>query len=66
MGTNDFYPNFTEKKPEEKSYRSIFKWGAPDKFKHPNKRLYKMLKETFKLTDADFVNMSTKVMKRLF
>ncbi|ETR74637.1 MAG: alkyldihydroxyacetonephosphate synthase [Candidatus Magnetoglobus multicellularis str. Araruama] len=40
--------------PKKGSFRSIFKWGAPNRFKHPNKRLYAMLKEVFQLTDDDF------------
>ncbi|MGB5220112.1 MAG: FAD-binding oxidoreductase, partial [Polyangiales bacterium] len=38
----------------ERSYRSAFKWGAPDGFKHPNPRLYALMKETFSLDDAYF------------
>ncbi|MGI6365547.1 MAG: FAD-binding oxidoreductase [Bacillota bacterium] len=49
-----FYPDWYEKVPPEQSYRSIFKWGYPDRFKHPNKRLYALMKETFAMTDADF------------
>jgi len=43
----------------EKSYRSIFKWGDPKFVKFPKETLYKMLKETFHLTDDDFKNYST-------
>jgi alkyldihydroxyacetonephosphate synthase len=51
---NEFYPDFTEKAPPKGSYREILKWGDPNEFKHPNKRLYKLMKETFELTDEDF------------
>ena len=36
------------------SYRSIFRWGDPNFFKYPKESLYKLMKETFKLTDDDF------------
>ena len=42
-----FIPNWTEKAPEPYSYRSIFKWGDPNTFKHPNPKLYEELKEIF-------------------
>ena len=37
-----------------RTFRSIFKWGAPDRFKHPNARLFAMLKDKLEMTDADF------------
>ncbi|MCU0846365.1 MAG: FAD-binding oxidoreductase [Spirochaetes bacterium] len=52
---SEFFPDWTEQPPGEKSYRSIFKWGAMDSFKHPNVRLFKMMKEKFRLTDSDFL-----------
>jgi len=54
MAKDQFYPNWYEKMPPEKSYRSIFKWGYPGTFKHPNRRLYTLMKEAFAMTDADF------------
>ena len=51
----NFTPDWTETKPPEKSYRSIFKWGDPEEFKHPDARLYKMMKEVFSMTDDDFI-----------
>ncbi|MEW5815569.1 MAG: FAD-binding oxidoreductase [Spirochaetota bacterium] len=51
---DEFYPAWYEEIPPEKSYRSILKWGASDQFKHPNRRLFRMMKETFKMTDEDF------------
>ena len=50
-----FSPDWYEKVPTANSYRSIFKWGYPDKFKHPNKRLYALMKESFGMTDEDFL-----------
>ena len=38
----------------EGSYRSIFRWGDPEFFKYPKESLYKLMKETFKMTDDDF------------
>ena len=55
MPNNDeFYPDWYHREPPEKSYRSIFKWGYPGTFKHPNRRLYALMKETFAMTDDDF------------
>ncbi len=48
------YPEWTSQPPNEKTYRSIFKWGDPKFFKHPNPRLYRLLKEKLNLTDRDF------------
>jgi alkyldihydroxyacetonephosphate synthase len=50
----EFYPAWYDKVAPEGSYRSIFKWGYPDQFKHPNKHLYRLAKKVFGLTDADF------------
>ncbi|MHC1747135.1 MAG: FAD-binding oxidoreductase [Cellulosilyticaceae bacterium] len=50
----DFSPNWYLTTPPEKSYRSIFKWGDPNFNKFPKETLYKMLKETFHMTDDDF------------
>lgn len=49
-----FYPNWSEEAPPINSYRSIFKWGDPNEFKHPNRRLYALMKKTFDMTDEDF------------
>lgn len=51
---DDFYPDWTTRAPEQGTYRSIFKWGAPDRFKHPNASFYGLLKDDLGLTDADF------------
>lgn len=52
--THPFQPNWRTEAPADKSWRSIFKWGAPDEFKHPNPGLYALLKESFGLEDNDF------------
>lgn len=49
-----FKPSWSEEAPPPGSYRSIFKWGDPEGFKHPNRALYRMMKEEFALTDDDF------------
>ena len=51
---SDFCPQWTEEAPKPGTYRSIFKWGAPNVFKHPNTRLYSMLKNKFNMSDDDF------------
>lgn len=52
--TSGFYPDWHEATPPEGSYRSILKWGDPNEFKHPNRRLYGLMKKTFNMTDDDF------------
>lgn len=49
-----FKPVWEETPPPAGSFRSLFKWGDPDEFKEPNERLYRLMKETFGLTDDDF------------
>jgi alkyldihydroxyacetonephosphate synthase len=49
-----FYPNWYEEEAPQKSYRSLFKYGDPKGFKHPNRGLYQLIKETFAMTDDDF------------
>ena len=49
-----FMPDWRETAPLPGSFRSIFKWGDPAGFKHPNEKLYREMKETFGLTDDDF------------
>ena len=50
----DFEPKWYHGEVPPTSYRSIFKWGAPDLIKPPKESLYKLVKEKFGLTDADF------------
>ena len=49
-----FEPDWENYAPEEGTYRSILKWGDPNENKHPNERLYKLMKSTFGMTDEDF------------
>lgn len=51
-----FEPKWFHDTIPKNSYRSIFKWGDPDLIKAPKESLYKMLKENFNMTDADFNN----------
>ena len=49
-----FQPPWLEQTASPRSYRSLYKWGEPDGFKHPNRGMYQMLKDVFGLVDADF------------
>ncbi len=51
---NEFYPKWCEDVAPEGSYRRLFKYGDPKAFKHPNRGLYKLVKEAFGMIDADF------------
>jgi alkyldihydroxyacetonephosphate synthase len=53
-GKEEFKPDWCEEAPPAGSYRSILKWGSPEEFKHPNERLYGLMKKTFNMTDEDF------------
>ena len=53
-GKGSFTPSWFEGIAPERSYRAAFKWGAPGAFKHPNSRLYALIKERFDLDDEDF------------
>lgn len=56
MKSTKFRPDWTEKPPVPGTYRSIFKYGNPQQFKHPSDAWYKMIKQDFHLSDADFTN----------
>ena len=47
-------PDWSETPPPKGSYRSIFKYGDPGKFKHPGDQWYAMLKDELGMTDNDF------------
>jgi alkyldihydroxyacetonephosphate synthase len=49
-----FIPDWIDTPPKPGTTRSIFKWGAPNGFKHPNHRLFETIKEKFGMTDDDF------------
>ncbi len=54
-----FQPQWIKEAPVKGSYRSIFKYGDPKGFKHPNDMLFQELKEKFKLTEDDFREKET-------
>ncbi len=56
---NKFKPEWRETPSKPGSYRSIFKWGDDATFKHPNSGLYRVMKEEFGLSDADFTSCKT-------
>ena len=53
----EFEPKWITEAPREKSFRSIMKWGDPNKYKAPKEGLYKLIKNIFSLTDDDFKEM---------
>ena len=53
-----FEPKWIKDPAPKDSYRSIFRWGDPDFVKYPKESLYKMMKDTFNLTDDDFKDYS--------
>lgn len=52
--SSTFTPPWRNTPPRPGTYRAIFKWGDPDAFKHPNHRLYKLLKARLGMSDRDF------------
>ncbi len=55
MKVKHFHPDWTEKAPAPGTFRSIFKYGDPHRFKHPSDNWYEMMKKEFHLNDADFL-----------
>ncbi|HAP44506.1 MAG: oxidoreductase [Spirochaetes bacterium GWD1_61_31] len=51
---DEFYPDWFEAAVPADSFRSIFKWGDPREYKHPNRKLYRLMRQTFKLGDDWF------------
>ena len=49
-----FTPDWIDSPPPARSYRAIFKWGAPDRVKHPSRGFYQAVKDALSMTDADF------------
>lgn len=52
--TTRFRPPWFEGETPAGTFRSLFKWGSPTEFKHPNRGLVALLQQTFGMTDADF------------
>ncbi len=59
MPTINKSPQWINEAPKKGSFRSIFKYGAPDGFKHPNNRFVDELKNKFGLSDNDFIEKET-------
>ena len=51
---DEFYPQWCEQEAPPKSYRSLIKYGDPRGFKHPNRGLFRLLKEALGMSDEDF------------
>ena len=51
---DEFVPAWCEQEAPARSFRSLFKYGDPRGFKHPNAGMYRLIRETFGLSDADF------------
>ena len=58
---NDFIPAWCEQEAPAGSWRSLFKYGDPKGFKHPNRGLYRLVKESFHMSDEDFQKPSLKM-----
>jgi len=52
-------PEWINKAPKKGSFRSIFKYGDPNGFKHPNDRLVEELKSKFNISKDGFTKMET-------
>ena len=48
-----YQPQWIERPPQPGTYRSIFKYGSPEEFKHPSPRLIALLKQRLNLSEAD-------------
>ncbi len=46
-------PHWYSEPPPAGSFRSLFKWGDPGGFKHPNSGLVRLMMETFHLTEDE-------------
>lgn len=56
MTLKHFRPEWTEKAPDPGTFRSVFKYGDPHRFKHPSDAWVRMMKQEFCMTDADFLH----------
>jgi alkyldihydroxyacetonephosphate synthase len=50
----EFYPQWCDQEAPPRSYRSLIKYGDPRGFKHPNRGLFRLLKESLGMGDQDF------------
>ena len=53
MKKQKIIPNWFSQVTPDGTFRSLFKWGDPAGFKHPNSGLVKLMIETFGLTEED-------------
>jgi len=53
MTDKDHTPDWIEKAPLKESFRSVFKWGAPDKFKNPSQGFWQVIKQELNLSASD-------------
>ena len=63
MKKHDFIPDWLEREPDQQTFRSIFKWGAKDRFKNPGQGFFSIIKEELGLSNTDFqtpVNLGNK------
>jgi alkyldihydroxyacetonephosphate synthase len=49
-----FTPNWYEQRRPDRSYRSLFKWGDPEQFKHPNRGLMELACQALGMKEEDF------------
>jgi len=49
-----FEPKWVKEVAPKDSYRSIFRWGDPEFVKYPKESLFKLMKDTFEMSDDDF------------
>ena len=53
MPKQKFVPNWFDQPTPDGTYRSLYKWGDPAGFKHPNSGLVRLIMETFGVTQDD-------------
>jgi len=53
--TERFTPDWYEGDTPPDSFRALFKWHDPNAFKHPNRGFYALIRDTFGLSDDDFL-----------
>jgi alkyldihydroxyacetonephosphate synthase len=49
-----FLPDWINEAPENRSFRSIFKYGDPVGFKHPSRLFFEEIKQSLGMSDSDF------------
>lgn len=54
MKKHNFIPDWLEKEADQQTFRSIFKWGAKDYFKHPSQGFLTVIKAALGLSNDDF------------